>query len=85
MHKYRSVNPKNGQLLKEFDQHTDKEMFQAVDKAYKRYQDLLYAPEMANAFLKERIMKFENLMNLLKERRLDLAKLMTDEMGKPIA
>lgn len=60
-------------------------MFEALEKAYKWYQDLLYAPEMANLLMKERIMKFENLINLLKARRLDLAKLMTDEMGKPIA
>jgi succinate-semialdehyde dehydrogenase/glutarate-semialdehyde dehydrogenase len=84
MKKYRSVNPKTGVLIKEFECISDAEMMESLEKAFKLYEEVLYDPEPRKALLK-RIAKLKKLYLILEQRKTELARLITDEMGKPIA
>src|ERR1700677_171346 len=76
---YRSVNPATGEVLKTFTEHTDREMIDALATA-----DKAFGPWAARP-IEERAKIISRAARLLLERKSELAKLATLEMGKRIA
>src|SRR6202167_426116 len=76
---YRSVNPATGEVLKTFTEHTDQEMFDALATADKAFVSWGGRP------IDERAKIISRAAKLLLERKSELAKLATLEMGKRIA
>src|ERR1700684_1520309 len=76
---YRSVNPATGEVLKTFAQHTDQEMMDALATADKAFVSWAALP------IGERAKIIARAAQLLLERKSELAKLATIEMGKRIA
>lgn len=73
---YQTINPYNGEKLKEFQLHTNKEVKEVIKKS-----------EMASDILKkisfkEKAKWMRSLAALLKEKKEELALLVTTEMGK---
>jgi succinate-semialdehyde dehydrogenase/glutarate-semialdehyde dehydrogenase len=77
----RSVNPKTGKVMKEYERISDEELQHQLDKAYDCYKRWRNSGEEG---LKERLEKFGKLKQLLNERREQLCLTITEEMGKPI-
>jgi len=76
---YRSVNPATGEALKTFTEHTDQEMMDALATADKAFVSWAARPTEQRAKIISRAAQ------LLLERKSELAKLATLEMGKRIA
>jgi succinate-semialdehyde dehydrogenase/glutarate-semialdehyde dehydrogenase len=76
---YRSVNPATGEVLKTFTEHTDQEMMAALATADKAFVSWAALP------IDERAKIISHAAQLLLERKSELAKLATLEMGKCIA
>src|SRR6202162_3033929 len=76
---YRSVNPATGEVLKTFTEHTDQEMMDALATADKAFFSWATRP------IEERAKIISRAAQLLRERKSELAKLATVEMGKRIA
>ena len=76
---YRSVNPANGEVLKTFNEHTDDEMFAALEAADRAFRTWSVTP------VSERSTIMAKAAQLLLERKEELARLATLEMGKRIA
>jgi succinate-semialdehyde dehydrogenase/glutarate-semialdehyde dehydrogenase len=76
---YRSVNPATGEVLKTFTEHTDQEMMEALAAADKAFVSWAARP------VEERAKVISRAALLLEERKSELAKLATVEMGKRIA
>jgi succinate-semialdehyde dehydrogenase/glutarate-semialdehyde dehydrogenase len=76
---YRSVNPATGEVLKTFTEHTDQEMMDALATADKAFVSWAIRP------IEERAKIISRAAQLLLERKSELAKLATLEMGKRIA
>ncbi len=75
----KSINPANGELLAEYDQMNDDEIFTIIDKA-----DSAQIEWKKRSF-DERANILRNAADILKEKKDELAKLMALEMGKPLA
>jgi succinate-semialdehyde dehydrogenase/glutarate-semialdehyde dehydrogenase len=76
---YRSVNPATGEVLKTFPEHTDQEMMDVLAAADKAFVSWGTRP------IVERAKIISRAAHLLLERKSELAKLATLEMGKRIA
>ena len=76
---YRSVNPATGEVLKTFNEHTDQEMMDALATADKAFVS------WAARTVEERAKIISRAAQLLLERKSELSKLATLEMGKRIA
>jgi succinate-semialdehyde dehydrogenase/glutarate-semialdehyde dehydrogenase len=76
---YRSVNPATGEVLKTFAEHTDQEVAQALATADKAFASWAASP------VNERAKVIARAAQVLLERKSELAKLATLEMGKCIA
>ena len=76
---YRSVNPATGQLLKTFTEHTNEQMLAALDAADKAFRTWSARPII------ERSKIMHRAAQLLLERKEELARLATLEMGKCIS
>ena len=76
---YRSVNPATGEVLKTFTEHTDQEMMEALATADKAFASWAALP------VDERAKTISRAAQLLLERKCELSKLATLEMGKRIA
>jgi succinate-semialdehyde dehydrogenase/glutarate-semialdehyde dehydrogenase len=76
---YRSVNPATGEVLKTFTEHTDQEMMNALATADKAFVSWATRP------IEDRAKVISRAAQLLLERKSELAKLATLEMGKRIA
>jgi len=76
---YRSVNPATGEALKTFTEHTDQEMMDALATADKAFVSWAARPTEQRAKIISRAAQ------LLLERKSELARLATIEMGKRIA
>ena len=74
-----TINPATGRELATYENHTDDELAQIVDAAHSAFDDWRRRP------LKERAEIVARIGELLTERSGDLAKMMTDEMGKLIS
>src|ERR1700677_2669938 len=73
---YRSVNPATGEVLKTFAEHTDQEVAQALATADKAFASWAASP------VNERAKVIARVAQVLLERKSELAKLATLEMGK---
>ena len=74
-----SINPATGDLITGYDEHTDSEInsiLKQADEQQRRWMKTNFA---------ERAVLMNNAATVLKTRREDYARLMTLEMGKPIA
>ncbi len=74
-----TINPTTGDDLVTYQHHTDTEVDGIVDAAHAAFGDWRRRP------LKERADIVREIASLLRERSSELAKMMTDEMGKVIA
>ena len=76
---YRSVNPATGEVLKDFTQHTDEQMWDALANADKAFRSWGSRP------ISERSKIIGRSAQILLEKKEELARLATLEMGKRIA
>jgi succinate-semialdehyde dehydrogenase / glutarate-semialdehyde dehydrogenase len=76
---YRSVNPATGEVLKDFPQHTDEQMWDALATADKAFRSWGSLP------ISERSKIIARSAQILLEKKEELARLATLEMGKRIA
>jgi len=76
---YRSVNPATGEVLKDFPQHTDEQMWDALATADKAFRSWGSRP------ISERPKIIARSAQILLEGKEELARLATLEMGKRIA
>ena len=76
---YRSVNPATGEVLKTFTEHTNEQMLEALDTADKAFHTWSATPVAARSKI------MHKAAQLLLERKEELARLATLEMGKRIA
>src|ERR1700729_2264915 len=76
---YRSVNPATGEVLKTFTEHTDEQMWNALATADKAFRDWAARP------FSERSKIIGTSAQILLEKKEELSRLATLEMGKRIA
>jgi succinate-semialdehyde dehydrogenase / glutarate-semialdehyde dehydrogenase len=76
---YRSVNPATGEVLKDFTQHTDEQMWEALATADKAFRSWASQP------FSERSKMIGRSAQILLEKKEELARLATLEMGKRVA
>lgn len=73
-----SSNPYNGEILKQYPINTDIEIIEIIDATQNAYLNF------RNTTFEDRAELFINCSENLRIQKLDLAKLITSEMGKPI-
>lgn len=73
-----TANPFNDQTLKEYKLHSSEELSHILENSDKAFQ------KWKQTSIKERCRLLLNLAQILEDDKMDLAKLMTLEMGKPI-
>ncbi|MCW2511679.1 MAG: succinate-semialdehyde dehydrogenase [Mycobacterium sp.] len=78
MSKYATVNPATGELVQGFETISDADAERALDRAHKAYLD------WRNVDVKERAAVVGRVADLFRQNAVDLARLMTLEMGKPV-
>jgi len=74
-----AINPATGEKLTEYQYTTNEELDKIVEKSYQAYE------LQRDTDYKERAAKLLKLADLLDQRIEELAKLITDEMGKPLS
>jgi len=74
---YATVNPANGETVKEFPTASDQEIQDAVKRSGAAYKS------WRNTSVSERAQLMHKLAELYRERKEELAKILTGEMGKP--
>ncbi len=79
MANYESRNPSTGELIQRFEEATDAEIEKALDGAQKAYR------EWRKLSFEERKKPLLKVAELLENRAEELAKLMAEEMGKPLS
>ena len=79
MKKYATVDPRSGQVIREYDTMTDAAAAEAVTLAARAYR------RWHQQDLSERTGLLQRIADLHREHALELAQLMTLEMGKPIS
>ncbi len=75
----KSINPANGEVIAEYEQMSDSEIYEIIKKAHKAQF------EWAKRSFDDRTELLKNAADILKEKKDELAKLMALEMGKPFA
>ena len=75
----KSINPATGETVETYDEHEDEEVDDRLSRAVSTFEEFRDWP------IAEREMKLAEVAALLRERTDEYAKLMTEEMGKPIA
>ena len=78
---FKSVNPKNGKLLKTFETITSQQMFQKVEKSFNSFK---YMRNDGQQGYNERIERSSKLIKLLQENKLKMAETVTNEVGKTL-
>ena len=76
---FRAVNPATGELIREYPEHDEQEVeqrLQAAEEAFKSWRRFDFA---------ERAAHLSSVADRLREDTADLARLITEEMGKPLA
>ncbi len=76
---FQSINPANGLLIAEYDEHSDHEVGEIASRASDRFAEWRRVP------YSERARKLRQAAEVLESRLEALAELMAKEMGKPIA
>jgi succinate-semialdehyde dehydrogenase / glutarate-semialdehyde dehydrogenase len=75
-----TVNPATGEVLERYEEHDEAALAEKLARAWARWQD-----DWQHRPLDERLGVLANAAKALEGRRDDLARLVTTEMGKPIA
>ena len=75
----RSINPTNGEVVAEYDEHAPAEVARRIDAAHSAYEEWRRVP------FADRAVAMHRAGELLEKRKDELARLMTLEMGKPLA
>src|SRR5699024_10482522 len=76
---YRVQNPVNNQIVQTFDSATDAEIDEYLSKASSAYR------EWSSRHIGERVEITAKVASLLGERKVELAKIAAEEMGKPLS
>lgn len=74
-----SINPATGMIVAEYKEHTSDEVDEIVARAHRRFSDWRRTDFETRARLLTKV------ADALEERKDDLARLMAEEMGKPVA
>ncbi|MDA9554896.1 NAD-dependent succinate-semialdehyde dehydrogenase [Pelobium sp.] len=74
----KSINPFDGKTIKTYKSHSIKEIDKKIKQTHKAWLDWRFNP------IQEKAKLMLNLAVMLRKNQLELAKLMTEEMGKPI-
>lgn len=74
---FTAVNPATGQKLTEYQYTTKEKLNDIIERSYSSYE------RQKDVDYKQRVTKLRKLADLLEERIDELAKIITDEMGKP--
>ena len=74
----KSVNPATNELIKEYEQHSSKEVSQKIEDSHK------YFLSWSKLSVSDRTKKLLEVARLLEEHKKEFAKLMSSEMGKPL-
>jgi len=74
----KAVNPANGELVAEYEEHSPQEVERAIEAAHEAYLG------WRRLSFEERAKPMRRAAELLRERARDYGKLMAEEMGKPI-
>ncbi len=77
---YKTVNPANNKLIKEYPSHTDADVEAALSTA-----DALYYSDWSKGSIDKRLAVLHKLADLIDSRSEELAKIASEEMGKLIA
>ncbi len=77
---YKTVNPANNKLIKEYPSHTDADVEAALSTA-----DALYHSDWSKGSIDKRLAVLYKLADLIDSRTEELAKIASEEMGKLIA
>jgi succinate-semialdehyde dehydrogenase / glutarate-semialdehyde dehydrogenase len=78
---FKSVNPKNGKLLKTYECITNKDLSDKLERSIKCFK---FMKNQGASGLQQRFDKLENVKKLMALRRQVLAETITNEMGKCI-
>lgn len=78
---FKSINPKNGKLLKTYECISNKDLSEKVEKSFKLFK---FMKNQGDSGLQERLDKFQKVKELLAARKTMLAETITNEMGKCI-
>lgn len=78
---FKSVNPKNNKLLKEYQASSEQDIAEAVSNAFGAYKEMR---DNGCEGMRERLEKLKKLQKILEEKREAIAETITNEMGKPI-
>ena len=73
----KSINPYNGKVIKTYKEHSLKEIYEKIKETHEAWLS------WKKIDLKDRSLLMQNLSAVLKNSKESLAKLMTEEMGKP--
>ncbi|MDT3766679.1 NAD-dependent succinate-semialdehyde dehydrogenase [Gleimia hominis] len=73
---YKTTNPYTGEVVKEFDTATDNEVKAALDKAHEAFKS------WRDTSLEDRGKVLQKAADLIRDKKTDLAKIITLEMGK---
>ena len=74
-----SINPATGELLAAYEEHTHEEVNEIVERSRRRFDS------WRRAGFEDRAALLNEAARVLESRKDELARLMTAEMGKPIA
>ena len=76
---FKSINPFSEEIITEYIQHSDQQINQFIDNLHKGYNSWRFLP------LEKRLSFLPLIKQALSESKDNIAKLITDEMGKPIS
>lgn len=74
----KSINPYTNKLIKEFDTFSEEKVNKLIDNAYDAFSDWKFSS------FNDRAKSMVNVANMLSDNKEAYARLMTEEMGKPI-
>jgi succinate-semialdehyde dehydrogenase / glutarate-semialdehyde dehydrogenase len=78
---FKSINPKNGRLIKNYECIKNAELNDKLERSIKVFK---YMKNQGPSGMVERFDKFAKVKDLLQQRKGKLAELVTNEMGKPL-
>jgi succinate-semialdehyde dehydrogenase / glutarate-semialdehyde dehydrogenase len=78
---FKSINPKNGKLLKTYECIANKDLHEKLEKSFKCYK---FMKNQGMSGLDQRFEKLEKVKILMNSQRQKLAETITNEMGKCI-
>lgn len=78
---FKSINPKNGKIMKTFDCISNSDLHDRMERSFKVFK---YMRNEGPQGLESRVKSFDNVKQLLQSRKYTLAEIITNEVGKPL-